>query len=436
MTINIRFDENHAFVNRIKYVIKFLNDHPYLDDKSKVVENSKNAEDSVLIHYGLSSLSDQSVSTNYFIPEQGVIFSKSNIQNDDLHINEYQFDQWSLYSVESSAQSGKTFVREDRFSFDWIETIFFHISRYEEWVYDGPLNYKGMMPEDKMKIVDQGIEQTPVVDDIVFALFELWGCRKERKRINHLSFDVDHLRKYKGGGSLIKKTLGHLKRGEWSFIKSLGSRLKETKDPFDTFDWMLKEVKGRKEIYFLVGGNTKYDSPIDTEDEIFKHALQLCRERNYKVGIHPSYDASKDKALFQMEKENLEKLIGDKIEISRQHYLKWFWPKTLTILEENRISEDSSMGFSERIGYRCGTSAKYFLYNLHKEQMSDVLEKPLVIMDSALFKFTDSIGFEKRIKELREKSIGMNDINYCFHNNRFEESEIKGKGLKALLKKL
>lgn len=66
---------------------------------------------------------------------------------------------------------------------------------------------------------------------------------------------------------------------------------------------------------------------------------------------------------------------------SRQHYLRWENPTTWQILDEVGIAYDTTLGFADHIGFRCGTCREFPVFNLKTRQALRLRERPLVVMD-------------------------------------------------------
>ncbi len=103
-----------------------------------------------------------------------------------------------------------------------------------------------------------------------------------------------------------------------------------------------------------------------------------------EIGIHPSYESSANERLIGSEKLQLEKVSSRKIFTSRQHFLRWQMPDTLRALQEAGITEDHSLGFSDRPGFRAGTCTPFRWYDLEQERISGLMLHPFAAMDSAL----------------------------------------------------
>lgn len=69
----------------------------------------------------------------------------------------------------------------------------------------------------------------------------------------------------------------------------------------------------------------------------------------------------------------------------RQHYLRYDPARTPRLHVDAGFEIDSTIGFSDRIGFRRGTCLPHRLYDVERDLPLDIWEMPLAIMDSALF---------------------------------------------------
>ncbi|MBR6176087.1 MAG: hypothetical protein IKQ52_10985, partial [Bacteroidales bacterium] len=114
-----------------------------------------------------------------------------------------------------------------------------------------------------------------------------------------------------------------------------------------------------------------------------------------------------DLQCLQKEKQNLSKLCDEEIRISRQHYLRTFFaddPNSLDLWRNAGITDDYTLGFAERCGFRCGTCHPYPLYDVRNDKVTDIIEHPLIVMDGTLFDYMklsveDARALTQRLKQ-------------------------------------
>jgi hypothetical protein len=110
------------------------------------------------------------------------------------------------------------------------------------------------------------------------------------------------------------------------------------------------------------------------------------------------------------------------IKYIRQHFLRFDIRHTGFILDELDIKNDSSLGFRDKIGFRCGTGFPYQLYNFKKECAFKFKEIPMIIMDIAAMRESqwDSQQFVQLITNFLETNKANTHITFNFHNSFFD----------------
>ncbi|MCC6723096.1 MAG: hypothetical protein IT258_01205 [Saprospiraceae bacterium] len=355
-----------------------------------------------------------------------------------LCANLYNYENQQLYSVEATPKSDAAFFDGRHFGFDIIEAIFFHISRFEEhFCQTSQLDEHGRMKSNEQFLVKHCLEKTPVVDHLVYCFLVAIGANPVAAPTRfRMSFDIDIMRCFSGrppirmtAKYLVSKP-SSLPKLWFSYIRTLFA---PQNDPYFNFEWLLrKSDKLEQVIYFLVGGSTKFDRPTAKLNNEFKQIVSLAKAMGLRIGLHPSYDCMADDELFHKEKSGLEEILGEKINESRQHFLHFSWKTTPQILEKQGVMEDSSIGFSDRIGFRCGTGFPYQPYSFEREEPWGFMEVPMICMDVALMR--EAGNNQQRMIEIWDDFLATNKsltmITFLFHNSRFFDAELEGMDLK------
>lgn len=165
-------------------------------------------------------------------------------------------------------------------------------------------------------------------------------------------------------------------------------------DPFDTFDFLLDlGEKFKKQIIFFVPSirRVKLDPIVNCQNPSVLPILKKILDRGHIIGIHGSIGASSNSTLLSEEIEVLSdslKTLGHEqaIEHGRQHYLSFDPTRSVGTYSEAGLSYDFSLGWAQHFGFRCGTGNNFHLFDPVKNQTSNTIEFPLILMDGALGK--------------------------------------------------
>lgn len=430
MTISIHTQSLHP---RLTYTIDFINQHTNTPKGWTLQLNNKVSD--ISINY-----SDKQ-SNNLTIPKLNVCFKNSFAS---LVLQKFKHNNQPIYGLTKEKIDCVEFFYEGKFAFDIFESIFFHIARFEEVMADeSDHSAAGWLEESKHLLVKQGIEKVPVVDHLVQVFFESLGAQIIKKTSTYsLSHDIDVLYRFKPHYKIPRSILAMIyhKKGFSHFFKSLTliltTLIGKSKDPFDTYNWLFSEELffTQKRLFLMAGGNTRHDNLYNIKDLKVNEIVDLAISRNYVIGLHPSFNAGFEKGLFSKEKEKLECVLGRKIRLSRQHWLRWSWNITPDKLTKEKINEDSSIGYAKRIGFRAGTGFDYHLYNFKKEEAFKWKEIPFAYMESALIHESKRSGksIEEISQDFLEKNSSNTHIEMNWHNSNFDPSLQYGPILKKL----
>lgn len=441
--INFVFDSQGVDTPMVRYVLQFLRQHPLSPQGVVILENQKKELGSLSIGYG-----ERKSKFLFFIPRQRLVFQHTTPVPETLIANAYQFKNFTVFSVEQESKGAQHFMDEyGYFGFDLIETLFFHISRFEEYYYlDARKNEHGEMDEEHHFLVRHGLQRIPVVDHLVFCFFSALGLEPKALQTSFfLTHDVDFITKFTSVWHLLRPALkflllrpnlSALKKLIISYVNKLSGK---RKDPYDVFDWMLQEKESDKKILFIMaGGKTKYDGDYEPNGRRITRIIELARQRGYQIGLHPSYNTWRDFTTLKSERLQLELALGQEVRHSRQHYLHYDHRITPYILEALGIELDSSMGYNQRIGFRCGTGFPYQLFSFQEQRAFSFWEAPLAVMDSAILKESayQLELFECIWREILDSNSGLTQITFNFHNSRFDDAWLHGIPLETYLQEV
>ncbi|MFW5782675.1 MAG: polysaccharide deacetylase family protein [Candidatus Muiribacteriaceae bacterium] len=339
----------------------------------------------------------------------------------------------SLYGENSLSEDGER-VKCDC---DLFATCFFMLTRWEEYVISERDSHQ-RFPEHLSASVKYSFYDRPVVDEIasfIWTILEYLGLdqnrRKKQSRIipTHDVDDTLLFKNMKSGLGIAYRQFGNgqFKNGFRTLYNKVLVHAGKKRDPFDTFDFFMQksENMGAKSyFFFMAGGSSVYDGNYSLSEPFIRKLLNRIAERGHIIGFHPSYDSFENSDLFAREKHLLKDNTKSDIYCGRQHYLRFNVPETWRIWEENSMCWDSSMGFYDRIGFRCGTCNEYSVYDIIRQKKLVLKERPLIIMDGALQnsrEFPDVETAMHKIEDVAE-AVRQNSglMTFLWHNRSFE----------------
>jgi hypothetical protein len=136
-------------------------------------------------------------------------------------------------------------------------------------------------------------------------------------------------------------------------------------------------------VYWKASQLGPFDSGYDPRDRKIRNVISWLQGRSVENGIHPGYRTFRCPETLQEEVQIVRAVLGEHRLGGRQHYLRWC-PETWLDWENCGLAYDSTVGYSDHVGFRAGTCIPYrpWLWSLDRE--ARLLEIPLIVMDSSL----------------------------------------------------
>ena len=109
----------------------------------------------------------------------------------------------------------------------------------------------------------------------------------------------------------------------------------------------------------------------------------------HEIGIHPGYNTYQDSGAFASSVDKLKQVmieegIEQPILVEGQHYLRWKTPTTAQIYEKNGLSYDTTLGYADHPGFRCGTCYEYPFFDALEQRQLNIRERPLILMECSV----------------------------------------------------
>jgi hypothetical protein len=318
---------------------------------------------------------------------------------------------------------------------DIFASAFFMLTRWEEYV-NQKRDRHDRFPASESLAMKWLFLNRPVVNEYLEMFWNmLVGLgydkkRKVRKFEPLVTHDVDKIQKYGkiwfGLKRLIQDLILHRSLSLFcaDFFSELKVILGLRKDPFDTFDKLMKisETKGFKSYFFFME-NDPHRYSI-TEKKTIKLILEIQR-RGHFIGMHPNYNTYNDEQQFLKEKNGIEKIVRFILKSGRNHYLQFRVPQTWQIWNDAGMEWDSTLSYADKEGFRCGTCYSYPVFNFLTRRKLKLEEKPLILMDGTLLDYqqytkTEAFAAAKILIDRTFKYNG--NFVFLWHNSSFNTS--------------
>ena len=304
------------------------------------------------------------------------------------------------FDYEGTAALFPVFGRHTALPFDPFASIFYMLSRYEEYLPHHRDEHGRFLVTESIAY-QEGFLQTAVVDRWALMVKEVvlqrypdtaFGTRNYAF-VQTVDIDAAYCYLHKG---VFRTTLGILRDGirrhdPEEVKRRIKVLRKQETDPFDTFDYILEQsqqlARHSKLLFFaLMGDYGIYDKPASFHNNDFRQLLQHLGDYA-KVGVHGSYYSSEEPERLEREIERLSDILHRTIVRNRYHFLRFSLPAGYRNLVRNGIAHDYSMGYAELPGFRCGTCSIVPFFDLNSNQECDLRLHPFMAMDTTFQKY-------------------------------------------------
>ncbi len=331
---------------------------------------------------------------------------------------------------------------KSHFPLDLVTLTFLLLSRWEEhfWPYQPDTWNNYASPSclaHRQNFLDRPVldEWALVLRNWIEAKIPNWKAAPDQARY-FISHDIDRPFKYINNFRVLRAFAGglalhrSLSRALKNVRDGINSRLNWKRDPFyQGWKELLNfspQVRTQATFFLMASEPSHYDEGYDLSQEPYRSILQQIRDEGHHIGWHPGYRAGEDDKIFWQERERIAPYLTEENFGVRHHYLRWRGGHSWNRLEQAGAKFDSSLGFNEVIGFRCGTSQPFPVYDLNTDKELQLIERPLILQDGAIFSFMTGTDSEKETETLKiAKRVGQvgGELSILIHNFDFEETE-------------
>lgn len=258
---------------------------------------------------------------------------------------------------------------------DLIYNTFFFISRAEELI-NNKRDEHGRFLAAYSILGKRNRLLVPVLDEYARLLMKTLGMPLPLSGFAHiyLTHDIDTIANYRH----LRGALGGIWRGEWRQVLRAWQDIHN--DPAYSFPWLIeqdKRVPLAESIFFVKHSFGKgYDYPQYNHHSPDAHRLRRFLEWNKAtIGWHSSYYGT----------GSIERRTShtNELAIHRSHYLRCSIEQMRKLIALG-VTDDFTMGFADRAGFRLQTSRAVLWIDPEKMQLTELVLHPLTIMDCTL----------------------------------------------------
>ena len=335
-----------------------------------------------------------------------------------------------------------------QFGVDIFGSIFFMLTRYEE-VVSTERDLHDRFPAYASIAYQEGFLSRPIVNEYLEILWAvliiLWpGIKRKkvffRKLVSH-DVDLPFLYGFQDNGELALQFARNFiinrsyYRSLVTAVQCIQIKLGRTElDPLNNFDMIMKLSEKnsiQSEFYFIPDTtNLPIDGNYDIKHPFMRKIINKIVARRHRVGFHPSYLTYKNADKTKKEFLALKSVCSDegiKQETwgGRQHYLRWCTPVTFQNWNDAGLDYDSTLGFADYAGFRCGVCYEFPVFNLVTRERLRLIERPLIVMECTVLDARymglgiengDAFDFVSGL--VKKCKLYGGDFTLLWHNNR------------------
>ena len=287
--------------------------------------------------------------------------------------------------------------------YDILGLIYWMLTRIEE-IGRTDLDAHNRFPATSSHAYKHGYLERPIVDEWLHVLGQViqrqWPCLELKKHFFDMkvSHDVDTPSKYgflsfnklirNMAHNVVKK---HDLRGAFlaPWVRINTTKQLHSSDPYNTFHWImdLSERQGlRNAFYFICGHTDPHDADYRIDHPAIRSLMRKIHQRGHEIGLHPSYGTYNKPLIISKEADLLRKTCAQEgIDQSgfggRMHYLRWEQPTTMRAWADAGMIYDSSLGYADHAGFRCGTCFEYPAFDAVRQEEIKLRIRPLIAME-------------------------------------------------------
>ncbi len=355
-----------------------------------------------VVSYG-ASLPRVSYGPHLHIRASGFFCPERYLKRESLPLRRYDHDGVSaLYTAAETADPGLT--RSDdlgvTLNVDLVASTFVFLTGYQEVVTSGTLDKRGRRLAEESFQLRLDLVDRPIVNEYARYLRSILQDQLASLRFRNpewagsryamaLTRDIDT--NHKATDLSFRGMISLAARGKFQIVTNslqhrFRRRMDHRKDPYDNIDAITawEEMNGVRSSLYVMPSSLIGDAGYKLSLLAREWDLSGLQERGWEVGFHPGYRTYASQAAFLEEKSAFDEFVGENAEGGRQHGLRFLAPYTWRHWEDSGFRYESTLGFPEREGFKCGICVPFRPFDILENRVMNLWEMPLTLMDSTL----------------------------------------------------
>jgi len=280
--------------------------------------------------------------------------------------------------------------------YDIFAASFFLLSRYEELIPKIKTTNE-FFDSTQSLAFKEGFLEIPLIDIWVLKLHKIISeyfteiePYKKKYSKKELLIDVPLAFRYRHRSFLVSIEIFLKSIWQLNLLKTFNQfmvilRLED--DPYDSFDsWVssLKDSNLKPKVFFRFANSSKYESSVS----IFNRRLHAIIKKTgdfYMLGLLLSVKSHlKPEISLNKEKKDFQELTNRQVKMSRIPNSLRQLSLVYADLANFEFTDDYSMGYSNKIGFRASTSTPFYFYDLANESKLSLKAHPVVASESVI----------------------------------------------------
>ena len=280
--------------------------------------------------------------------------------------------------------------------YDIFAASFFLLSRYEELIPKIKTTNE-FFDSTQSLAFKEGFLEIPLIDIWVLKLHKIISeffteiePYKKKYSKKELLIDVPLAFRYRHRSFLVSIEIFLKSIWQLNLLKTFNQLmviLRLEDDPYDSFDsWVswLKDSNLKPKVFFRFANSSKYESSVS----IFNRRLHAIIKKTgdfYMLGLLLSVKSHlKPEISLNKEKKDFQELTNRQVKMSRIPNSLRQLSLVYADLANFEFTDDYSMGYSNKIGFRASTSTPFYFYDLANESKLSLKAHPVVASESVI----------------------------------------------------